>query len=152
MKIFKIATLMMLLLLAVAIPATASLMTLDVPFDSANFTANNVMTWTVVSTGQKHYRFYQENTQLFMSFKIQGTIGGTPSTKLFVKLPNGLISKNSVSFIVAVNSFGTGWQWGFGNVSAGGNTIDFQLSQPTTFSNWGVGSAEVDFVGVIEVQ
>lgn len=150
-KIGLIALLLTILFIAV-IPVSATLSPNDVPFDATNFTANNSMTWTVVQAGQNHYRYDQEGNVLFLSFKIGGTVGGTPSTKLSVKLPNNLVSKNSVSFISAVNSYGTGWQWGFGNVIAGSNTMSFQLSQPATFSNWGSGPAEVDFVGSIEVQ
>lgn len=150
-NLLKFGLLAILMFVVVAVPAMATLSPLDVPFDATNFTANNSMTWTVVQAGQNHYRYDQEGTVLFMSFKIGGAVAGTPSTKLSVKLPNGLHAKNSVSFIVAVNSYGTGWQWGFADVAAGGDKVNFQLSQPTTFSNWGAGPAEVDFIGTIEV-
>jgi hypothetical protein len=150
-KFSLITVLSLLLFAAVAVPVKATLGgPIDNTFDANNFTANNSMTWTVSS--QNHYRFDQEGQLLWLSFKVGGTVGGTPSTKLQVKLPNGLHSKNAVSFPVIVNSYGTGWQWGFGDVAVGGSVINFQLSQPSTFSNWGAGPAEVDFVGTIEVQ
>lgn len=124
----------------------------DVPFDATGFTGNNSMVWTVLLAGQGHFRFALNGKQLSLSMQITGTVGGTPSTKLQVRLPNGLLAKNAVSFICEINSFGTGHQFGFGDVAAGGNLINFQTSLATPFSNWGAGSATVNFVGELEVQ
>ena len=110
------------------------------------------MTWTVIAGGVTTFRAALNGKMLNISMKVAGTVGGVASTKLQVKIPNGLISKNTVSFPTIINSFGTGFQMGFANVTAGGTTIDFQTSQPAPFSNWGVGAAEVDFLGSFEVQ
>lgn len=124
----------------------------DVPFDATNFTANNAMTWIVLLAGQVTYRWALQGGLLTLCLQITGTVGGTPSTKLFVKLPNGLRAKSTVSFIAEVNSFGTGHQFGFGDVAAGGTQLNFQTSLAAPFANWGAGSATVNFLGAIEVQ
>lgn len=122
------------------------------PFNAADFTANAAMTWVVNSGNVGHFRFGIDGKLLTVSLKIGGTVGGVLSTSLLVRIPGGYISRNAVSTPVIVNSLGTGFQYGFADVTAGGTQLRFQLSQPAPFANWGAGAAEVDFLNAFEVQ
>lgn len=60
------------------------------PFNSADFTANGSMTWTVDSGDVEEFSYYLRGDQLSVNFRIANTtVGGTLSNVLQIKAPGG---------------------------------------------------------------
>lgn len=80
-----------------------------IPFDAANYTGNNSMTWTVESADQGTLVYQQLGKMLRVCGNIANTtVGGTISSSLQITLPNSFVVTKTLGGICAVNQTGGG--------------------------------------------
>lgn len=79
----------------------------DVAYDAANFTGNGAMTWTVGAADVQTLAYRIDGTTMTVAFTITNTtVGGTPSTKLQIKVPGNrsIASKMTAPVYILDNS------------------------------------------------
>ncbi len=68
-----------------------------IPFVPSNFTASGAMTWTVATASAKQIYYTLVGTTMTVYFNlISTTVGGTPSTNLIMRVPNGAFCRREV--------------------------------------------------------
>ncbi|MBP8275084.1 MAG: hypothetical protein KAY59_11670 [Acidobacteria bacterium] len=79
----------------------------SVAYDAADFTGNGSMTWTVGSADVLQFAYRIEGTAMTVAFALATTtVGGTPSTKLQIKVPGNrsIASKMTAPVYILDNS------------------------------------------------
>ena len=123
-------------------------------FSAGDYPASGSMTWTVASGDVISYSYLQLGKTMFVEFNIQTTtVGGTPSNRLKIKIPNGQIAAKSTQFpIRTIDNNSAPASPGFAEILAAGTTID--CCKDATQSNWSA-STDLTYVAgtaVFEVQ
>lgn len=98
---------------------------IDVPYNSANFTASGTMVWDVQSGDQAIYKYFIFKKMMFLAWKINASsITGTLSDQLRLKVPNGAIIAASTVWPTAY--FQSAWIQGWAEAVAGETFIRIQ--------------------------
>jgi hypothetical protein len=81
----------------------------SVAFDSANFTADGSMTWTVDSGDQSTFKYSILGKTMFLAVVLEATtVGGTLSSQLQIKVPASKTIKGTAWFVYQTVDNGTG--------------------------------------------
>ena len=81
----------------------------DVPYDAGNFSANNAMVWTVAEPDQVTFQYMVQTRTMWLNAYIDNTtIGGTPSSLLYLTIPGGYRAAKKVQCAVPLFDNGTG--------------------------------------------
>lgn len=119
-----------------------------VTYDAANFSASGLMTWAVDAGDQLRYHWRKSGTSVLIQFLFNNTtIGGTPSTTLYFKIPGGLTAAGRADNVIHIKNNGT-YQNGLAQTVAGSTTISLQPTDLT--ASWQAGATTVR--GQIEIE
>lgn len=114
-----------------------------IPFNAADFTASGSMTWTVPSGGvnQFHYCTISAVKLGIVMFDISGTVAGTLSTTLVMRIPLTVAAGLAAGPIWQQNAGGAPGV-GYGMVGVAGTALSC-YKDPTFALNWAAGTARV---------
>lgn len=102
-------------------------------FNAGDFTASGSMTWTVASGDVVTYKYVEIGKTMIVAVLLTTTtVGGTPSTALKLKIPNGRTATGSVSGLAMGLNNGSSFT-GFWQTN--GTNIDFYVDA-TAGTNW----------------
>lgn len=120
-------------------------------FSAGDFTADGSMTWTVAAGDIITYAYLESGRKMLFSFMLDTTtLGGTPNSALYIKIPNSKTSTKRILGTCSVYPAGS-WQYGHCEVLAGGTKVGVYRDLAGT--NWTVsGSDNVYIRGIIEFE
>ncbi len=73
----------------------------SVPYDSANFTASDSMTWTVEEADQQTFKYMINDRTMTVSVTLNNTsLSGTASQYLLIKIPAGYLAGSSMANLI----------------------------------------------------
>lgn len=102
-------------------------------FSAGDYTASGSMTWTVDSSDANVFYLLLGKTRL-VSFRLgTTTVGGTPSTNLYIKIPDGKTANRTASAPVYIIQQGPVFECGYAQVVNGDTTIKLTREQG---GNW----------------
>ena len=105
-----------------------------VSFDAGNFTASGSMTWTVDSGDVATYKYTVIGQTMTVMFYLNNTtVGGTPNTQLYIKVPAGYVIGAAGASTVYINDNGT-ISIGMAFISATETNIKISLLSGTNFA------------------
>lgn len=102
-------------------------------FSAGDYTASGSMTWTVDSADANVYYLLLGKTML-ISFRLgTTTVGGTPSTGLYIKIPAGHTANRTAAAPIYIIQQGPIYECGYAQVVGGATTITLTREQG---NNW----------------